>query len=74
MTVTAAMKKNIRPYLGHHPKIDATCYIDDMAVVIGDTEVQGRLAVLKPLRGEGEQRTLAASDLPAAVAALLTAA
>jgi histidyl-tRNA synthetase len=45
-----------------------------LAVVIGDTEVQGRLAVLKPLRGEGEQRTLAASDLPAAVAALLTAA
>ena len=45
MTVTAAMKKNIRPYSGHHPKIDATCYIDDMAVVIGDTALAENVSV-----------------------------
>ncbi len=45
MTVTDAMKKNIRPYSGHHPKIDATCYIDDMAVVIGDTALAENVSV-----------------------------
>ncbi|MDR3041678.1 MAG: gamma carbonic anhydrase family protein, partial [Acinetobacter pittii] len=28
------MAKNIRPYLEHHPQVDTTCYIDEMAVVV----------------------------------------
>ncbi|MEG2560732.1 MAG: gamma carbonic anhydrase family protein, partial [Acinetobacter sp.] len=30
------MSKNIRSYLDHSPTIDASCYVDDMSVVIGD--------------------------------------
>ncbi len=33
------MKNNIRPYLEHQPKIDASCYIDDAALVIGDVMI-----------------------------------
>ncbi|TCB42274.1 gamma carbonic anhydrase family protein [Acinetobacter terrestris] len=39
------MKKNIRPYLDHHPKIDATCYIDEMSVVIGDVTLAENVSV-----------------------------
>ena len=39
------MKKNIRPYLNQHPKIDATCYIDDLSVVIGDVVLSENVSV-----------------------------
>ena len=39
------MKKNIRPYLDHSPKIDATCYIDEMSVVIGDVTLTENVSV-----------------------------
>lgn len=39
------MKKNIRPYLDHSPKIDATCYIDEMSVVIGDVSLAENVSV-----------------------------
>ena len=39
------MKKNIRPYLDHHPKIDATCYIDDLSVVIGEVSLAENVSV-----------------------------
>ena len=39
------MKKNIRPYLDHHPKIDATCYIDDFCVVIGEVSLAENVSV-----------------------------
>ena len=39
------MKKNIRPYLDHHPKIDVTCYIDEMSVVIGDVTLAENVSV-----------------------------
>ena len=39
------MKKNIRPYLDHSPKIDATCYIDEMSVVIGDVTLAENVSV-----------------------------
>ena len=39
------MKKNIRPYLEHHPKIDSTCYIDELSVVIGDVTLAENVSV-----------------------------
>ena len=39
------MAKNIRPYLEHHPKIDATCYIDEMSVVIGEVTLAENVSV-----------------------------
>ncbi|MEK7739326.1 MAG: gamma carbonic anhydrase family protein, partial [Pseudomonadota bacterium] len=39
------MKKNIRSYLGHHPKIDSTCYIDDLSVVIGEVTLAENVSV-----------------------------
>lgn len=39
------MKKNIRPYLEHHPIIDASCYIDDMSVIIGDVSLAENVSV-----------------------------
>ena len=39
------MKKNIRPYLDHHPEIDATCYIDDLSVVIGEVSLAENISV-----------------------------
>ena len=39
------MPKNIRPYLDLHPKIDATCYIDEMSVVIGDVQLAENVSV-----------------------------
>jgi carbonic anhydrase/acetyltransferase-like protein (isoleucine patch superfamily) len=39
------MKKNIRPYLDHRPKIDATCYIDELSVVIGDVSLAENVSV-----------------------------
>ena len=39
------MKKNIRPYLQHHPKIDSTCYIDDLSVIIGDVVLADNVSV-----------------------------
>lgn len=39
------MAKNIRPYLETHPKIDATCYIDEMSVVIGDVILAENVSV-----------------------------
>lgn len=39
------MKKNIRPYLEHHPKIDSSCYIDDLSVVIGEVILAENVSV-----------------------------
>ena len=39
------MKKNIRPYLEHHPKIDSTCYVDDLSVVIGEVSLAENVSV-----------------------------
>ena len=39
------MKKNIRPYLQHHPKIDSTCYTDDLSVIIGDVVLADNVSV-----------------------------
>lgn len=39
------MKKNIRPYLDHRPKVDATCYIDELSVVIGDVSLAENVSV-----------------------------
>lgn len=39
------MKKNIRGYLEHHPKIDSTCYIDDLSVVIGEVRLAKNVSV-----------------------------
>ena len=39
------MAKNIRPYLEHHPKIDATCYVDKMSVVIGEVTLAENVSV-----------------------------
>ncbi len=39
------MKKNIRPYLQRHPKIDSTCYIDDLSVIIGDVVLADNVSV-----------------------------
>lgn len=39
------MKKNIRPYLAHHPQIDSTCYIDDLSVVIGEVALAENVSV-----------------------------
>lgn len=39
------MKKNIRPYLDHRPKIDATCYIDELSLVIGDVSLAENVSV-----------------------------
>lgn len=37
--------KNIRPYLEHTPQIDQSCYIDEMAVVIGDVVLGKNVSV-----------------------------
>lgn len=39
------MKRNIRPYDGHQPQIDASCYIDEAAVVIGETSLAANVSV-----------------------------
>ncbi|MFW1858197.1 gamma carbonic anhydrase family protein [Acinetobacter defluvii] len=39
------MKKNIRSYLEHHPKIDSTCYIDEMSVIVGDVSLAKNVSV-----------------------------
>ncbi|NHB57756.1 gamma carbonic anhydrase family protein [Acinetobacter sp. 194] len=39
------MTKNIRPYLDSHPKIDATCYIDEMSLVIGEVSLAENVSV-----------------------------
>ena len=39
------MAKNIRPYLEHHPQVDKTCYIDEMAVVVGDVSLAENVSV-----------------------------
>ncbi|SPL69910.1 gamma carbonic anhydrase family protein [Acinetobacter stercoris] len=39
------MKKNIRPYLEHHPKIDSSCYIDDLSVIIGEVILAENVSV-----------------------------
>lgn len=44
-TLKNQMKKNIRPYLGQHPKIDVTCYIDEMSVVIGEVSLAENVSV-----------------------------
>lgn len=40
-----SMPKNIRPYLNLHPKIDATCYIDEMSIIIGDVILAENVSV-----------------------------
>ncbi len=42
-----------------------------VAVIIGDREAADGIATVKPLRGEGEQRTIALDELPEAVRALI---
>lgn len=39
------MKNNIRSYQNAEPQIDASCYIDDMAVVIGDVSLAANVSV-----------------------------
>lgn len=39
------MKNNIRSYLDMQPKIDISCYVDDMAVVIGDVIFHEQVSV-----------------------------
>lgn len=39
------MKKNIRPYLEHYPKIDNDCYIDELSVVIGEVKLAKNVSV-----------------------------
>jgi carbonic anhydrase/acetyltransferase-like protein (isoleucine patch superfamily) len=39
------MKKNIRPYLDSKPKIDASCYVDDASIVIGDVVLADHVSV-----------------------------
>ncbi|NAR30026.1 MULTISPECIES: gamma carbonic anhydrase family protein [Acinetobacter] len=39
------MTKNIRSYLDQTPDIDASCYIDDMSVVIGDVKLAENVSV-----------------------------
>jgi carbonic anhydrase/acetyltransferase-like protein (isoleucine patch superfamily) len=39
------MSKNIRSYLDHSPTIDASCYVDDMSVVIGDVTLAENVSV-----------------------------
>jgi carbonic anhydrase/acetyltransferase-like protein (isoleucine patch superfamily) len=39
------MAKNIRPYLDQHPQIDATCYIDEASVVIGEVILAENVSV-----------------------------
>ena len=39
------MKNNIRSYLDMQPQIDNSCYVDDMAVVIGDVILHEQVSV-----------------------------
>lgn len=39
------MNRNIRPYDGHHPDIADDCYVDPMAVVIGETRLAAGVSV-----------------------------
>lgn len=39
------MTHNIRPYLEHRPQIDSSCYIDEMAVVIGEVSLAENVSV-----------------------------
>ena len=39
------MAKNIRPYLDQHPQINATCYIDEASVVIGEVILAENVSV-----------------------------
>lgn len=43
--VMLLMSKNIRPYLDHSPDIDASCYIDEMSVVIGEVMLAENVSV-----------------------------
>ena len=40
------MNNNIRSYLEHTPQVDNSCYIDSMAVVIGDVHLAENVSVL----------------------------
>ena len=39
------MKNNIRSYLDMQPQIDNSCYVDDMAVIIGDVILHEQVSV-----------------------------
>ncbi|HCM30634.1 MAG TPA: gamma carbonic anhydrase family protein, partial [Acinetobacter radioresistens] len=39
------MNNNIRSYLEHTPQVDNSCYIDSMAVVIGDVHLAENVSV-----------------------------
>lgn len=39
------VNRNIRPYDGHQPQIDDSCYIDDAAVVIGEVSLAANASV-----------------------------
>ena len=39
------MKKNVRAYLEQTPKIDASCYVDELSVVIGDVHLAANVSV-----------------------------
>ncbi len=39
------MKNNIRPYLEHTPKIDNSCYIDDLSLVVGEVSLASNVSV-----------------------------
>ena len=39
------MKKYIRAYLDHTPTVDASCYVDELSVVIGDVHLAANVSV-----------------------------
>ena len=48
------MPRNIRAYLDQSPKVDHSCYIDEMAVVIGEVELAENVSIwpFAVLRGD----------------------
>ena len=39
------MPRNIRPYLNQHPKLHPTCYIDELALVVGEVELAENVSI-----------------------------
>lgn len=39
------MPKHIRSYLEHHPHIDPSCYIDELALVVGEVELAENVSI-----------------------------
>jgi carbonic anhydrase/acetyltransferase-like protein (isoleucine patch superfamily) len=54
----------LRPFLGQHPQIDASCYIDSMAVIIGDVHLAENVSVwpFAVIRGDVNQIRIGANS------------